>query len=80
VKLIINIQKSKCIQLIKRTNWILLHIIKRTLIPEAPTFYTVANKIVMAGYKSYNISKVVKSPYTFVPKLEFYALLMVLDS
>jgi hypothetical protein len=30
--------KSKCIQFIKRTNWILPHIVNRPPISEAPTF------------------------------------------
>lgn len=32
--------KSKCLLFIKRTNWILPHIVKGTPVPEAPTFYT----------------------------------------
>lgn len=41
------------------------------------TFYNDANKSGKAGYKSY-VSKVVKSPYTFVQKSELYAILTVL--
>ena len=53
--------KSKLIVFTKRTNWILPCIVKRTPIPEAPTFYTDANKMGMAGYESDKISKVIKS-------------------
>lgn len=71
VKLITNIQKANAYSsLKKKTNWILPHIIKRTPIPEAPTFYTDANKMGMAGYKSDKISKVLKSPYASAQKSE----------
>ena len=51
---------------------------KKTPIPEAPTFYTDANKMGMASYKSDKISKVIKSPYTSVQKSQIYAVLTVL--
>jgi hypothetical protein len=70
--------ESKLIVFTKRTNWILPCIVKRTPIPEAPTFYTDANKMGMAGYESDKISKVIKSQYTLAQKSELYAILMVL--
>ena len=69
--------KSKCIQFIKRTNWILPHIVKRTSIPEAAIFYVDANQMGMAGYKSHKISKVTKSLYTSVQKSKLYSILTV---
>ena len=71
MKLITNIWKAN-IQFRKRTNWILPFILKRTPIPEAPTFYTDANKMGMADYKSDKISKVIKSPYTSGQKSKSY--------
>ena len=44
--------KSKRIQLIKRTNWILPRIVQDTHINGTLTFYTDANKPGKAGYKS----------------------------
>ena len=44
--------KSKWLQFIKRTNWILPRIIKGTPISGAPTFYTDASKSGKARYKS----------------------------
>lgn len=44
--------------------------------PGAPTFYTDANKLGMACFKSEKkISKVIQTPYTSVEKPEFYATL-----
>lgn len=71
--------KSKRLQFIKRTNWILPRIIKGTPISGAPTFYTDASKSGKAGYKSENVSKVTESPYKSVQKSELYAILMVLS-
>lgn len=51
-------------------NWILPCIIKGMPIPETPIFYTDASKSEMAGYKSDQMSKVIKSPYTSVKKSE----------
>ena len=65
-----NYPKSKRIQLIKRTNWILPHIVQDTPITGAPTFYTDANKSGKTGYKSDNLSKVKQSPYNSVQKAE----------
>jgi hypothetical protein len=45
---------------------------------EAPTLYTDANRLRMAGCKSDKMSKVIQSPYTSVQKSELYAILMVL--
>lgn len=51
----------------KRTNWVLLHIVKGTPIPEVPTFYIDSSKSGKAGYLSQKkISKVTQSPYTSV--------------
>jgi hypothetical protein len=44
--------KCKFIKIIKRTNWILPHIIMRTPIPEASTFYMDSKKMGKAGCKS----------------------------
>ena len=71
--------ESKLIVFTKRTNWILPCIVKRTPIPEAPTFYTDANKMGMAGYKSDKINKVIKSLYISVQKPELYAICTVLS-
>ena len=71
--------KSKWLQFIKRTNWILPHIIKETSISIAPTFYTDVSKSKKAGYKSEDISKVTESPYKSVQKSELYAIIMVLS-
>lgn len=44
--------------------------------PGTPTFYTDANKLGMACFKSEKkISKVIQTPYTPVQKTEFYATL-----
>lgn len=45
--------KSKCIQFIKRTTWILPCIVKGMPTPEAPIFYTAVKNLGMADYKSY---------------------------
>ena len=60
--------QSKHLQFTKRTNWILPSIVKGTPIPEAPTFYTDANKLGMASSKSDKMSKVIQSPHTSVQK------------
>lgn len=71
--------KSKRLLFTKRPNWIFPHTVKGTPIPGAPTFYTDANKLGTAGYKSERkLSKVIQSPYTSVQKSEFYAIHMVL--
>lgn len=48
--------KSKQL-LTKRTNRILLRVVKGIPVSVAPKFYTDANKSLMAGYMSGNISK-----------------------
>lgn len=45
-----NYPQSKHIQFMKKTEWILPHLVKRTSISEALTFYTDANKIGMISY------------------------------
>ena len=69
--------KSKQIQFIKRTNWILPCIVRRAPISGAVTFYTDANKSEMSVYKAGNNSKVVQSPHDSVLNSELYAILMV---
>lgn len=49
--------KSKELQFIKRTEWILPHVVKRTPISGALTLYADANKLGMAGCKSGSSSK-----------------------
>ena len=44
--------KSKCLQFIKTTNWILPWILKGMPIPEASIFYSDANKLGMVDFKS----------------------------
>ena len=44
----------------------------------ACTFYTDANKLGKAGYKSDELSKVEQSPYNSVQKAELYVILLVL--
>ena len=61
-----NYPKSKRIQLIKRTNWILPSIVQDTPIAGALVFYTYTNKSESMGYKSENLSKVNQSPYDSV--------------
>ena len=73
-----NYPKIKRIWLIKRTNWILPHNVWDIPITEALTFYTQANKLGKAGYKSENLSKVEQSPYNSVQRSELFAILMVL--
>ena len=51
--------KTKHLYFIKITNWILPRIVKGTPIPEAPTFYTDANKLGMAGISQTKMSKVI---------------------
>ena len=58
--------QNKKIQLIKRTNWNLPHIVQETQISGAPTFYTKANKSGKADYKSENVSKLHLSFYDSV--------------
>ena len=72
MKLITNTPKAN----VYRTNWILPRIVKRTPIPEAPTFYTDANKMGMAGYKS-DLKRWSQVQYTLVQKSELYVILMV---
>lgn len=69
--------KIKRLQLTKRINYILSHIVKGTPISKASMFYISANKSRMAGYRSRNINKVIQSPYTLVKKSELYVILMV---
>ena len=71
-------QKSKRLNFIKRTSWILPRIVRDAPITRASTFYTDANKSGKAGYKSEELSKVEQSPYDSVQKAELYAILMVL--
>ena len=73
-----NYPQSKSIQLRKKINQILPHIIWDTPIIGAPTFYTDVNKSGKAGYKSENLSKVDQTPYDSVQKSELHAILMVL--
>ena len=73
-----NYPKSKRIQLIKRTNCILPHHAWVTPITGTPTFYTDANKLGKAGYRSKKLSEMDQSPYDSVQKSELYAILMVL--
>ncbi|KAL6081333.1 hypothetical protein STEG23_037614 [Scotinomys teguina] len=70
--------KSKRIEFIKKTEWVLPHIVRQKPISGVLTFYTDANKLGKAGYKSGDLSKVVESPYNSVQKAELYAILMVL--
>ncbi|KAL6038953.1 hypothetical protein STEG23_010042 [Scotinomys teguina] len=70
--------KSKRIEFIKKTEWVLPHIVRQKPISGVLTFYTDANKLGKAGYKSGDLSKVVQSPYNSVQKAELYAILMVL--
>ncbi|KAL6031936.1 hypothetical protein STEG23_004786 [Scotinomys teguina] len=70
--------KSKRIEFIKKTEWVLPHIVQQKPISGVLTFYTDANKLGKAGYKSGDLSKVVQSPYNSVQKAELYAILMVL--
>lgn len=58
--------KSKRLQFIKLTNWLVPQIIKEKPISEAPKFYTDANKSGKAGGKSEHLSKVAQSPYELV--------------
>lgn len=48
--------KSKRLQFIKRTNWVLPHIVWGTPVSGVSTFYPDANKPGKAGYKSENLS------------------------
>ncbi|KAL6093193.1 hypothetical protein STEG23_016117 [Scotinomys teguina] len=70
--------KSKRIEFIKKTEWVLPHIVRQKPISGVPTFYTDAIKLGKAGHKSGDLSKVVQSPYNSVQKAELYAILMVL--
>ncbi|KAL6058683.1 hypothetical protein STEG23_035832, partial [Scotinomys teguina] len=70
--------KSKRIEFIKKTECVLPHIVQQKPISGVLTFYTDANKLGKAGYKSGDLSKVVQSPYNSVQKAELYAILMVL--
>ncbi|KAL6090311.1 hypothetical protein STEG23_009234 [Scotinomys teguina] len=70
--------KSKRIEFVKKTEWVLPHIVQQKPISGVLTFYTDANKLGKAGYKSGDLSKVVQSPYNSVQKAELYAILMVL--
>ena len=70
--------KSKQIQFIKRTNWILPCIVRRAPISGAVTFYTGANKSEMSVSKAGTNSKVVQSPHDSDQNSELYAILMVL--
>ncbi|KAL6044970.1 hypothetical protein STEG23_011887 [Scotinomys teguina] len=70
--------KSKRIEFIKKTEWVLPHTVRQKPISGVLTFYTDANKLGKAGYKSGDLSKVVQSPYNSVQKAELYAILMVL--
>lgn len=70
-----NYLKSKHLQFIKRTNWILPHIVKETPIPEAPTIYPDASQLRMEGYK---VRQNKQSQQSSVKKSELYAIIMVL--
>ena len=70
--------KNKHLHFIKRTNWILPCIVQGTPIPDTPTFYTDANKLGIAGYKSENMSQVIQSAYILVQKSELYAIVTLL--
>ena len=67
--------KSKCIQNVKWIKWTLPFIVKRIPIPEVLTFYTDANKMEMAGYKSDKISMMIKNPYISFQTSEFYSII-----
>ena len=70
--------RSRRIEFLKKTDWILPRIVRSKPISGAPTFYTDANKSGKAGYKSEHTSKVMQSPYNSVQKSELYAIVMVL--
>ena len=72
-----NYPKSKRLNFIKRTSWILLRIVRDAPITGARIFYTDANKTGKAGYKSEDLGKVELSPYDSVQKAELDAILMV---
>ena len=67
-----NYPKSKRLNFIKRTSWILPRIVRDAPITGARTFYSDANKSGKAGYKSEELSKVEQSPYDSVQKSELY--------
>ena len=73
-----NYLKSDRINLIKRTTWILPHILYDTPKTGASTFHTGANKSGKAGCKSEDLSKVEQNPHNSVQKAEIYAILMIL--
>ena len=73
-----NHPKTDRIKFIKKTVWIIPHIVGRIPISGVLTFYTDDNKLGKAGYKAGEVSKVVQSPYTSLQKAELYATLMVL--
>lgn len=54
--------KSKQLQFIKWTNWILLSTVRGIPVSTAPTFYLDANKLGMMSYKSGDRSKVIQDP------------------
>ena len=66
-----NYPKSNKISLIKRTNWILPHIVHEIPITVALPFYTDANKGGKAGCKSGNLIKVEKIPYNSVQRSNY---------
>lgn len=70
--------KSKRIKFIERTNRILPPIVQGTPIFGASTFYTYANKLGKACYKSENLSKVAQNPCDSVQKSELYNVLIIL--
>lgn len=72
-----NYPKTEIIKFIKKAICILPRIVRKTPISGILIFYTDANKSDMVGYKSGNTRKLVQSPYTFVQKAEFYAILVV---
>ena len=73
-----NYPKSDRINLIRKTTWILLQIVRNTPISGVRTIYTDANKSGMSGYKPKELSKVEQGSYNSVQKAELYAILMVL--
>ena len=70
--------KSKQIQFIKRTAWVLPHTVRREPISRVFTLYSEANRLGKSGYKAGNISKVVQIPHDSVQKSELCAGLMIL--
>lgn len=65
--------KSKWLQFIKRTDWVLTRIVKGIPNSGAPIFHTDANKSGKSEYKWEDVNKVTESQYKSVQKSEWYA-------